>query len=161
MSQKKTPDRDADPAAAEPAGLAFRVFNEIGIIHQLAATAFERVMPDGMTLAQFTVLNHFARLGGRRRPSDLARAFQVTKATMTSTLQRMEGKGLVAIVADETDGRGRLVEVTGAGRAMHADCIARLAPKLADIVGTVGVAPFAAALEPLTALRTTLDSLRD
>ncbi|WP_439573675.1 MarR family winged helix-turn-helix transcriptional regulator [Phreatobacter sp.] len=161
MSQKTSPDRDADPAGPAPAELAFRVFNEIGIIHQLAATAFERVMPDGMTLAQFTVLNHFARLGGRRRPSDLARAFQVTKATMTSTLQRMEAKGLVVIVADETDGRGRLVEVSEAGRAMHRDCIARLGPKLAGIVAAVGVAPFADALEPLTALRTTLDRLRD
>lgn len=155
------PAHDSDPAGPTPAELAFRVFNEIGIIHQLAATAFERVMPDGMTLAQFTVLNHFARLGGRRRPSDLARAFQVTKATMTSTLQRMEGKGLVAILPDATDGRGRLVEVTEAGMAMHADCIARLGPKLEAIIASTGSEAFARALEPLTRLRTSLDTLRD
>lgn len=145
---------------ASDADLLFRVFNEVGIIAQLSSTAFERVMPEGMTLAQFTILNHFVRLGGSRRPSDLARAFQVTRATMTSTLQRLEPKGLVRIVADDSDGRGRLVEITDAGRAMHADCIARLAPVLEDLLAQIGRAPFAAALAPLAEIRTRLDALR-
>ncbi len=118
-------------------------------------------MPEGMTLAQFSVLNHFVRRGGPKRPSDLARAFQVTKATMTSTLQRMEPKGLVAIVPDESDGRGRLVMVTEAGRAMHAACIAALAPVLADVLEAAGEAPFAALVAPLAHLRETLDRMRD
>jgi len=143
------------------ADLLFRVFNEVGIIAQLSSTAFERVMPDGMTLAQFTILNHFVRLGGRRRPSDLARAFQVTRATMTSTLHRMEPKGLVSTFADESDGRGRLVEITDAGRAMHADCIGRLAPVLDGLLQAIGSAPFAAALDPLTEIREKLDRMRD
>jgi len=146
---------------ASDADLLFRVFNEVGIIAQLSSTAFERVMPEGMTLAQFTILNHFVRLGGRRRPSDLARAFQVTRATMTSTLQRLEPKGLVQIVPDDSDGRGRLVEITDAGRAVHADCIARLAPVLDDLLARIGRAPFAAALAPLAEIRTRLDALRD
>ncbi|MGQ3356446.1 MAG: MarR family winged helix-turn-helix transcriptional regulator [Phreatobacter sp.] len=146
---------------ASDADLLFRVFNEVGIIAQLSSTAFERVMPEGMTLAQFTILNHFVRLGGRRRPSDLARAFQVTRATMTSTLQRLEPKGLVQIVPDDSDGRGRLVEITDAGRAVHADCIARLAPVLDGLLARIGRAPFAAALAPLAEIRTRLDALRD
>ncbi len=149
------------PKSTGDADLLFRVFNEVGIIAQLSSTAFERVMPDGMTLAQFTILNHFVRLGGRRRPSDLARAFQVTRATMTSTLQRLEPKGLVNIIADESDGRGRLVEITDAGRAIHADCLARLAPVLASLLQTIGSAPFAAALAPLTEIREKLDRMRD
>lgn len=158
---KTAPGQPSDAAGPAPADIAFRVFNEIGIINQLAATVFERVMPDGMTLAQFTVLNHFVRLGGRRRPTDLARAFQVTKATMTSTLQRLAAKDLVAILADDTDGRGRRVEITDKGRAMHADCIARLGPKLDAIVAAVGAAAFTDAVEPLTHLRAGLDTMRD
>ncbi|MBN8945283.1 MAG: winged helix-turn-helix transcriptional regulator [Rhizobiales bacterium] len=149
------------PTTSPPTDLVFRVFNEIGIISQLSTTAFERVMPATMTLAQFTVLNHFVRLGGRRRPSDLARAFQVTKATMTSTLQRLEAKSLVASGADASDGRGRLVEITAAGRAMHEDCIGRLRPLLETIVSAVGETPFAAAIEPLVRLRQELDGMRD
>ncbi len=146
---------------ARPADLVFRVFNEIGIVSQLAATAFERAMPAGMTLAQFSVLNHFVRLGGIRRPTDLARAFQVTRATMTSTLQKLEAKGLVAVTADASDGRGRLVSLTEAGRAVHVDCIARLQPMLHEIVATIGPEPFTAALEPLTRLRQQLDTMRE
>ncbi len=149
------------PKTTSDADLLFRVFNEVGIIAQLSSTAFERVMPDGMTLAQFTILNHFVRLGGRRRPSDLARAFQVTRATMTSTLQRLEPKGLVSIIADESDGRGRLVEITDAGRTIHADCLSRLAPVLDSLLDAIGSAPFAAALAPLTEIREKLDRMRD
>lgn len=149
------------PKTTSDADLLFRVFNEVGIIAQLSSTAFERVMPDGMTLAQFTILNHFVRLGGRRRPSDLARVFQVTRATMTSTLQRLEPKGLVSIIADESDGRGRLVEITDAGRAIHADCLSRLAPVLDSLLDAIGSAPFAAALAPLTEIREKLDRMRD
>jgi len=141
--------------------IAFRVFTEIGILSQLTSTVAERVLPDGMTMAQFSVLNHFARVGGRWRPSDLASAFQVTKATMTSTLKRLEAKGLVAIAADEADGRGRRVEMTGAGAAMRGACLATLGPQLTGIVRAVGVEPFDQALGPLTALRLALDRQRE
>ena len=140
--------------------IAFAAFNEIGIIAQLAGTLFERAMPEGMTLAQFTVLNHFVRLGGRRRPSDLASAFQVTRATMTSTLGRLEAKGLVAVVADETDGRGRQVSLTEAGRAMREACIAALAPQLAALEGEIGRQAFKAVLPHLRVVRTALDEMR-
>lgn len=138
----------------------FQVFNEIAIINQLATTRFERVMPAGMTIAQFSVLNHFMRLGGRKRPTDLARAFQVTKATMTSTLKRMEAKGLVAIVGDEEDGRGRLVDITPAGRAMRDDCIARVGPELADIAAMLRPGHLDELVRPLAEMRAKLDAAR-
>ena len=40
---------------------------------QLAQNILTRHLPHEMTLAQFTVLNHFARLGGHRSPVELAR----------------------------------------------------------------------------------------
>ena len=46
-----------------PDPLPFEVLNEVGIIDQLASTAFTRVLPRPMTIAQFSVLNHFLRLG--------------------------------------------------------------------------------------------------
>jgi DNA-binding MarR family transcriptional regulator len=138
----------------------FRLFNEIGIIAQLSGTLFERVMPQGMTLAQFSVLNHFARLGGPRSPSDLARAFQVTKATMTSTLQRLEGKGLVSVVPDPKDQRGKLVDVTEAGRQMRMQCLAAVAPELARLATHLSGQDIETLVDPLTRLRITLDQLR-
>jgi DNA-binding MarR family transcriptional regulator len=139
---------------------AFKVFNEIGIIAQLATTLFERVMPEGMTLAQFTVLNHFVRLGGPRRPSDLARAFQVTRATMTSTIGKLEAKALVVVVADDKDGRGRQIAITEAGRAMRETCIRALGPALSGLGEEIGSGPFDAVLPHLGVIRAALDRRR-
>ena len=93
--------------------LAFRVMNEIGIIDQLGSTLFERSMPFGLTLPQFVVLNHFVRVGGHRSPVELASAIQVTKATMTSTLQRLERKGFVTSEPDER------MDARSASRSRH------------------------------------------
>lgn len=138
----------------------FRVLNEVGIIAQLSTTMFERVMPAGMTLAQFTVLNHFARLGGTRRPSDLARAFQVSRGTMTSTLGKLEAKGLVSIIDDAQDGRGRIVAMTDAGAAMREACIGALGPMLAALREAPGEGVFAQALPLLATIRQELDRSR-
>src|SRR6266849_4446748 len=101
-----------------PDPIAFRVMNEIGIIDQLGSTLFERSMPFGLTLPQFVVLNHFVRVGGDRSPVELASAIQVTKATMTSTLQRLQRKGFVTSVPDATAGRlKRMSEVVWPGTA--------------------------------------------
>ena len=51
----------------------FSFFNEIGIITQLAQTLFESVLPYGLNMPQFTVLNHLARLGDGRSPAEMAR----------------------------------------------------------------------------------------
>jgi DNA-binding MarR family transcriptional regulator len=138
----------------------FQILNEIGIIAQLSQTIFERVMPPGMTLSQFTVLNHFARLGGTRSPAELASAFQVTRATMTSTLQRLKGKGLVAITPDPADGRGKRVALTEAGLAMRQRCIAALGPGLARLEARGAGAGASTLLDELVLLRKHLDGSR-
>ena len=58
--------------------LAFQFFNEIGIIQQLASTAFNRRLPEGLHVSHFAVLNHLTRLGDGKTPRALASAFQVT-----------------------------------------------------------------------------------
>lgn len=140
---------------------AFRLFNEIGIIAQLATTRFEAVMPDGMTIAQFSILNHFVRLGGERRPNELARAFQVTKGTMTSTLQRLEARGCIAIRPDPIDGRGKIVSVTPKGVKARDAAIRALKPDLARLGALDMAASFPQLLEQLGALRAHLDKERD
>jgi DNA-binding MarR family transcriptional regulator len=139
----------------------FNFFNEIGIIAQLSQTQFERLMPSGMTIAQFTVLNHCVRVGDGKSPALLARAFQVTKGTMTSTLHRLEQKGLVAIHPDPADGRSKIVRITEAGRAMRESCIAATQP-WAERIGAMPEASDMATLLPrLAALRAALDRDRN
>ena len=61
----------------DPAVIA--LFSEIVMVETLARSRLTRVLPRGMELSHFMVLNHFARLGGEKTPAQLARVFHVTK----------------------------------------------------------------------------------
>ncbi len=141
--------------------LGFRFFNEIGIIEQLARNRFERVLPDGLKVPHFSVLNHLVRLGDGRSPLRLARAFQVTKSTMTNTLQRLEARGLVRIAPDPDDGRGKLVYLTPAGRRIRQKSIKALTPVLAEVEALLGRKALAGTLPVLQRLRAHLDAARN
>jgi DNA-binding MarR family transcriptional regulator len=140
--------------------ITFRVMNEIWIIDQLGTTLFERAMPHGLTLPQFIVLNHFVRLGGTRSPVELADAIQVTKATMTSTLQRLEAKGFVSSTPDPDDGRSKRVALTDQGRKARDDSIQAISHHLAAMEQAIGAADLEAALPVLAKLRAFLDRRR-
>ncbi len=142
--------------------LTFEIFNEIGIINQLTNAAFAAVLPKGMTIAQFTVLNHFERLGlTEKSPADLASAFQITRPTMTSTLSRMEKAGLIRIKPDPKDGRGKLVSLTQVGKKMRGECLRQLSGPLADANDVLDPDLLARLLPLLRDVRAKLDKLRD
>ena len=147
------------PAVA-PVPVEFRVFNEIGIIEQLARNRFERVLPAGLSVAQFSVLNHFVRLGGAPSLVALARAFQVSKPAMGKLVRKLAEQGLVDVSADPDDARGKRVSITAAGVATHRTAIAALAPELARLRGALGTPSFEALLPGLQRLRTWLDAHR-
>lgn len=121
-------DPDTRPADEEH---LFRLFNEIGIIDQLASAAFERVLPHGLTRAQFAVLNHCVRMGDNKTPAQLAAILQVTRGTMTSTLARLETKDFIMFEADAADGRSKRVRLTRKGRTAREACIRAAFPFLA------------------------------
>ncbi len=140
--------------------LIFRFFTEIGIIEQLARAKLERVLPEGIKISQFTVLNHLARLHGKWSPARLAGAFQVTKAAMTNTLQRLESRDLIKIEADPSDGRGKLISLSQAGRKMREKCIANIGPLLVEMEKEFGEQKFIIALPFLEEIRSYLDEHR-
>ncbi len=135
----------------------FVLFNEIGMINQLGGNRFERLLPDGLSLAQFSVLNHFVRLGEERTPSRLAEIFQVTRGAMTNTLKRLESKGCVKLSADPSDGRGKIVNITSRGRKMRDRAITSAAPGFDDLYGCIKPAEYDMLLPILQRLRQQLD----
>lgn len=139
----------------------FGFFNEIGILSQLSGHAFEKAMPQGMTLAQFSVLNHLCRLGDGWPPQRIARAMQVTKGAMTGTLKHLEGKGLVVITPDATDGRAKRVNVTDEGRAMRDACIGSMAPMMQALLEEFTPSTIAGVVPVLAAVRAWLDERRN
>ena len=142
-------------------GGVFAFFNEIGIIEQLARTRVERVLPGGMKMPHFGVLNHLVRLGKKESPADLARAFQVTRPTMTNTIQRLEATGFVAVEPNLDDGRAKLVLVTPRGRKARDAAIEALAPMLTKISADLGDDLFARALPALQQARIYMDENRE
>ena len=113
--------------------LLFQLFTEIGIIDQLANAAFGKVLPHGLTSAQFAILNHLVRTGDNETPARLAEIMQVSRATLTSTLRRLKSKGFVRIVADRNDGRSKRILLTQAGRLARESSIESAAPLLDSV----------------------------
>lgn len=116
-----------DPVASPSPPVAFEVFTEIAIIAHLADNAFAKLLPDGVTTAQFGVLNHLARLGAAQTITGIAAAMQVAQPTMSSTVKKLVEKGLVDLWHSEADSRVREVALTAAGRAMRKRCVAATA----------------------------------
>lgn len=140
--------------------LVFQFFNEIGIISQLSSTAFERALPHGLTQAQFTVLNHGVRMGDGWTPARLAAAFQVTKGTFTSTLQKLEAKGFVRVEPDPDDGRSKRIFLTDAGRKAREEALVAAGPLFARIPEAITPEQIEALLPTLRNLRGWLDDNR-
>lgn len=138
----------------------FRLLNEISIIDQLVTARFNSALPHKLTPAQFGVLNHFVRLGGVRSPAALADAFQVTRATMTSTLQKLAAKGFIDISPDPNDGRAKYVTLTETGRAARADALKDADPMFHDIADAISPEEITALLPMLETLRIWLDKNR-
>lgn len=138
----------------------YGAITEIAIISQLSSNAMQRVLPDGMSIAQLGVLNHMIRVHPVSSPLRLARAFQVTKGAMTNTVKRLQDQGFVRVRPDPRDGRGKLVEITDSGRAHRDEAIRLLVPTFAEIGSRFGVRRFDELLPLLQDLRIVLDQER-
>ena len=143
------------------ASLYFSFFNEIGIIEQLSRAMFEARLPDGLTVAHFSVLNHLVRLGEGRTPLSIANAFQVPKTTMTYTLSILEKRGLVELRANPADGRSKCVWLTDAGRQFREEAIGLLAPEMAEFARQFGPQTISELVPILAEIRAYLDAARD
>jgi len=102
----------------DPRPTLFRIFNEVGIINQLANSELGRRLPDGVHPSQFALLGNLMRQGDGKTPADLAMAFQVPKASMTNTIMQLEKRGLIDVRRHAQDGRKKLVFLTVQGRAL-------------------------------------------
>ena len=160
MSLQDT-SHDISPSDDPDDPVLFTFFNEIGIIDQLARNAFERVLPRGMTVPQFAVLNHFVRLGGPRTPAQLASSFQVSRATMTNTLKRLSQAGYIVAERDPEDGRSKKIDITDEGRVMREQAIGGLGPLLMELSQRFDLVSLANLIPVLQDVRSELDNSRE
>jgi DNA-binding MarR family transcriptional regulator len=134
------------------------LFSEIVMVETLTRARLARVLPKGMELSHFMVLNHFARLGGERTPAQLARAFRLTRGAMSNTLARLDAAGYVHIRPDWDDGRKKWVSLSPTGRAARDQAVAAIEPVFDDVVAGLGLDRMRGALPILRRLRELLDT---
>ena len=118
--------------------LAVALFSEILTVDQLARNNVAKVLPRGMELSHFSVLNHLAHTQNERTPAQLAQTFHLTRGAMTNTLGKLEMSGIVHIRPDWDDARRKLVTISPAGRSARDAALAAIAPIIAQAVEQVG-----------------------
>jgi DNA-binding MarR family transcriptional regulator len=143
------------------AAIAFDFFNEVGIVSQLSSALFNRILPDGVHVAHFSILNHMVRLGDGRTPQQLASALQVTKATMTHSVGVLSRHGFIRIEPHPSDGRSKVVYLTDAGRAFREQAITEVFRVFSSILKPEDLETMQAALPALRAIRKLLDENRE
>ncbi|WP_368185520.1 MarR family winged helix-turn-helix transcriptional regulator [Aestuariibius sp. HNIBRBA575] len=139
--------------------LAVTLFSEILTVEQLARTAVARVLPRGMELSQFSVLNHLAHIQAERTPAQLAKAFHLTRGAMTNTLGKLEIAGWIHIRPDWDDARRKMVAISPAGVSARNAALAAMTPIIGDAVRKIGTEKARAALPVLRELRVKLSDL--
>ncbi len=138
--------------------LATALFSELLIADQMARNRLSRVLPRGMELSHFGVLNLLARAQGERTPAQLARAFHVTRGAMSNTLAKLEWAGYVHIRPDWDDARRKCVAISPAGLRARDEAIGALVPLIGQTVDTVGAERVRHTLPVLRALRAALEA---
>ena len=137
--------------------LAVALFGELFMADQLARNRISKILPKGMQLSHFSVLNHLARLGEERTPAQLAKAFHVTRGAMTNTLTRLEWAGHIHIRPDWEDARQKFVSISPSGRAARDSAVAAVVPQIAEVAQALGVDRVRALLPVLRELRLKLE----
>jgi len=145
MSAEKTDD------------IAVALFGELFMADQLARNRISKVLPRGMQLSHFSVLNHLARINDERTPAQLAKAFHVTRGAMTNTLTKLEWAGHIHIRPDWEDARQKFVAISPSGRAARDSAVATVVPLIGEVVQGLGAERVRALLSVLRELRVKLE----
>lgn len=102
----------------------------LGITTQLFSTRMEQRLVDfGLTVAQFSILNHLARrIPEGQGITAIAAAVEVKQPAVSKAVLKFETQGWITTSAAKGDGRGKLVTLTQAGGAHLRDVQRALLP---------------------------------
>ena len=139
--------------------LAVTLFSEILAVDQLARSSVALVLPKGMELSHFSVLNHLAHVAVEKSPAQLAQTFHLTRGAMTNTLSKLEWAGWVHVRPDWEDARRKMVSISPSGIAARDAALAAIAPVIAQVVDTVGADKVRTALPVLREMRVQLSKV--
>lgn len=142
---------------SDVAALATTLISEILNVEQRLTAQISRVLPSGMEMSHFAVLNYLVRAQGEKTPAQLAAALHVTRGAMTNTLSKLEIAGHIHIRPDWDDARRKWVALSPAGKSAYDAAIGGILPFVEALTADLGEAKIRAALPILRELRLNLD----
>lgn len=138
--------------------LAIALVSEILAADQLLRNRLSKVLPSGMEISHFSVLNHLAHTNNEKTPAQLARTFHVTRGAMTNTLSKLEWAGYIHIRPDWDDARRKFVAISPAGNRARNSALAAIEPMILSLVQELGSESVRSVLPVLRELRSKLEN---
>ena len=118
--------------------LAVSLFGEILALDQLVRARLAKVLPKGMELSHFSVLNQLSHTKIERTPAQIAKSFRVTRGAITNTLNKLELSGYIHIRPDWDDARRKMVSISPAGIVARNNALAAVTPIINELVSEMG-----------------------
>ena len=137
--------------------LAVPLFGEILALDQLVRNRIAKVLPKGMELSHFSVLNQLSHTKIERSPAQIAKSFRVTRGAITNTLNKLELSGYIHIRPDWEDARRKMVSISPAGMVARNNALAAVTPIIEDLARDMGEERLKAIVPILRELRQKLE----
>ena len=118
--------------------LAVSLFGEILALDQLVRARLAKVLPKGMELSHFSVLNQLSHTKIERTPAQIAKSFRVTRGAITNTLNKLELSGYIHIRPDWDDARRKMVSISPAGIVARNNALAAVTPIINELITEMG-----------------------
>jgi len=118
--------------------LAVSLFGEILALDQLVRARLAKVLPKGMELSHFSVLNQLSHAKIERTPAQIAKSFRVTRGAITNTLNKLELSGYIHIRPDWDDARRKMVSISPAGVVARNNALAAVTPIINELISEMG-----------------------
>ena len=137
--------------------LAVPLFGEILALEQLVRNRLAKVLPKGMELSHFSVLNQLSHTKIERTPAQIAKSFRVTRGAMTNTLNKLELSGYIHVRPDWEDARRKMVSISPAGMVARNNALTAVTPIIEDLARDMGEERLKAIVPILRELRQKLE----
>ena len=137
--------------------LAVLLFGEILALDQLVRNRLAKVLPKGMELSHFSVLNQLSHTKVERTPAQIAKSFRLTRGAITNTLNKLELSGYVHVRPDWEDARRKMVSISPAGIAARNNALIAVTPIINELAHEMGEERLKAIVPILRELRQKLE----
>ena len=118
--------------------LAVSLFGEILALDQLVRNRLAKVLPKGMELSHFSVLNQLSHTKTERTPAQIAKSFRVTRGAITNTLNKLELSGYIHVRPDWDDARRKMLSISPAGIVARNNALTAVTPIINELVSEMG-----------------------